>query len=575
MNVQDRLSAMLGVAPASRVPSLVELYQATERHPAAYWLQLAIAAGIAHLGLVLNSTGVVIGAMLVSPLMTPIVQVGVSFSIGHPFLTARAALRTAKSIVFVVGLAALMTRLLPFQEVTAEILARTQPTALDLAVALFCGLAAAFTTARNANDVFTAAAGTAIAISLVPPLCVAGFGIGTANTAVATGSLLLFTANLSAIILVTDVFFLALGFGRAHSGQMESEALKEEDRNTRLYRFFRSPGPARVLTRWHHLRLILPLLFVGIVAFPLGVALERVTWEVNTRKRVAVILDEFEKANRVVRRQSTVSHGAVSVRLTVVGSPAREAALREDLRKRLATAAGCQPSLALEVVPSSEFMNRTIRQSSEQLNRQLAELRYGTGGNGNDAPGAVSSATPFTAVEAAARERCRAFFAWLRETDPAAGWIGWTLSIREEGPVLALRRLAAPTAPPADAALLAAVFARETGLPVTLQEERFPAEVFVSTKPLSDAADLEKGLRLFDSIPERKALHVRLELRDPAGARGAAARRAWTRANEGLARRVQERVSAANLEIVTDSPRWALTLSAGHPVRQAKEEDSQ
>ncbi|MBP7867007.1 MAG: DUF389 domain-containing protein [Acidobacteria bacterium] len=565
MRVQDRLSRLLGIEPENRVGSLIDLYQATERHPLAYWLQLAIAAGIAHLGLVLNSTGVVIGAMLVSPLMTPIVQVGVSFSIGHPYLAARATTRTLKSIVFVVGLAALMTLLLPFQEVTSEILARTQPTALDLAVALFCGLAAAFTAARNAHDVFTAAAGTAIAIALVPPLCVAGFGVGTANAAVATGSLLLFTANLSAIILVTDLFFLALGFGRENSQKVEPEALKDEDRRSLLFRFFGSTRINGVLARWHHLRLILPLLFVVVVAFPLGVALRRVTWEINTKHRVSTVLDDFEKKHRVLRRQSIVSHGAVTVRLTVVGTPGSETALRGELLTRLAAAAGRPPNLALEVIPSSEYMNRSLQQSSEQLNRQLAELRFGM--NGADGPYDVTllAKAPSPALEEALRGRCRAFFTWLGETDPAAGWYGWALEIGDQGDVLTLGRLVGKDTPTADTTLLAAVFEREAGLSVTVREERVDATVFASERPVNGTGSLDPAFRALDGLAAGVPFRARLELRDPAGARGARTRSAWERMNAELTRRAKERFPGDRLDVVADGERWALILLPAAP----------
>lgn len=566
MRVQDRLSRLLGIEPENRAGSLIDLYQATERHPLAYWLQLAIAAGIAHLGLVLNSTGVVIGAMLVSPLMTPIVQVGVSFSIGHPYLAARATSRTLKSIVVVVGLSALMTLLLPFQEVTPEILARTQPTALDLAVALFCGLAAAFTTARNAHDVFSAAAGTAIAIALVPPLCVAGFGVGSANAAVATGSMLLFTANLSAIILVTDFFFLALGFGRENSEKVEAEAIKDEDRRSVLYRLFGSPRVTGVLSRWHHLRLILPLLFVVVVAFPLGVALRRVTWEINTKHRVSAVLDDFEKKHRVLRRQSIVSHGAVTVRLTVVGSPGGETALRGELLTRLAAAAGRTPNLALEVIPSSEYMSRSLRQSSEQLNRQLAELRYGANGIEEPYDATKLASAPSPALEDAIRERCRAFFAWLAATDPTAGWYGWALGIGDRGDVLTLGRLAGKGAPAADTALLSAVFEKEVGLKVTVREERVDATVFASDRPVSRNGPLDEAFRALDGLGVPLPLRLRLELRDPAKARGSAARKAWEAFNAALTTRVRERFGEDRVDLVPDAPRWALVLLPAVPV---------
>lgn len=558
MTIQDRLSIMLGISPDSRVQALADLYQATERHPLAYWLQLTIATGIAYLGLVLNSSGVVIGAMLVSPLMTPIVQVGVSFSIGHSYLAARASLRILKSVGLVMGVAAMMTLLLPFHEVTAEILARTQPTALDLAVALFCGLAAAFTTARTAHDVFSTASGTAIAIALVPPLCVAGFGIGIANPTITTGSLLLFTANISAIILVTDLFFLVLGFSKAAFGQAESRAINEEDRQSPLYRFIGTSRIAKILLRWRRLRLILPLLFVVSVAFPLGLALIQVSWEINTKKRVGAIMDDFEKKYRVLNRQITVSHGAVTVRLTVVDSPGRSMSIRNELLPRLAAAAGQTPSLALDVLPSSEFMSLSLQQSREQLNRQLAEFRLSASGSVKSQGSADPSSILSTELESALRQRCRSFFSWLREKDPASDWIGWELGIGDGVSTLTLRRLAGETSPAADTALLAAVCEKDQGLQVTVREEQIPAEIFTSDKPVTASTELDRIAQMIERALALGTFHVRLELRDPGKAHGKADRQAWEKTNTELARLIKDRLPAEHLEIIPGRPRWSV-----------------
>ena len=101
----DRLAALLGIEPDSRQVNVEKLYLSTEKTPGAYWLQLFIATGIAFLGLTLDSTAVIIGAMLVSPLMTPIVQVGMGFAVGHVHLTLRASVRLLLSIGLVMGAA--------------------------------------------------------------------------------------------------------------------------------------------------------------------------------------------------------------------------------------------------------------------------------------------------------------------------------------------------------------------------------------------------------------------------------------------------------------------------------------
>ena len=84
---------------------------------------------------------------------------------------------------------------------TRALTTRTSPTALDLLVAVFCAIAAAYAQVRSGSDTTATAAGTAIGIALVPPLCVVGYGLGTRSREIASGAALLFTANLCAILL--------------------------------------------------------------------------------------------------------------------------------------------------------------------------------------------------------------------------------------------------------------------------------------------------------------------------------------------------------------------------------------
>lgn len=129
--VQDHVAAMLGVGAAARRDTVVAMLESNARRVPGYWIQLALSTGIATFGLVLNSTAVVIGAMLVSPLMGPLLELGMGFAVGSSLLVLRAALRVVVSVLFVVGGATVITSFVPFHEVTAEVAARTAPTALE------------------------------------------------------------------------------------------------------------------------------------------------------------------------------------------------------------------------------------------------------------------------------------------------------------------------------------------------------------------------------------------------------------------------------------------------------------
>jgi uncharacterized membrane protein len=109
--LRGRLRRLIGIDSNDLQAIAETTYVSTEKFPINYWVYLIIiiSAGIAYFGLVMNSTAVVIGAMLVSPLMTPLVQVGMAFAMGNLYLAVKSMIKFLMSIVFVVLLAALTT----------------------------------------------------------------------------------------------------------------------------------------------------------------------------------------------------------------------------------------------------------------------------------------------------------------------------------------------------------------------------------------------------------------------------------------------------------------------------------
>ncbi|MCB9150421.1 MAG: DUF389 domain-containing protein [Caldilineaceae bacterium] len=175
-----------------------------------FYVLITLASIIAFYGLLQNSAAVIIGAMLVAPLMSPMIAMAHAIVMGNLRMLQRAALSTAAGVVVAVGIAVLFTWLLPTLPPGSEILGRTQPTLLDLIVALASGAAAAYALGRK--EVAAALPGVAIAAALVPPLCVVGYGIGSFRWAIASGAGLLFLTNLASIIVAGAFMFLLLGF---------------------------------------------------------------------------------------------------------------------------------------------------------------------------------------------------------------------------------------------------------------------------------------------------------------------------------------------------------------------------
>src|SRR4051812_37611608 len=173
------------------------------------WILLC-AALLASLGLDTNSTAVIIGAMLISPLMSPILGVGISVAMLDRALLGKSLRNLALAVIISLFASVLYFTLTPLGEVTPELQARTFPTLLDVLVALFGGIAGIISISRR--DQTNAIPGVAIATALMPPLCTAGFGIATKHWNYFLGAFYLFFINAVFISLTTYVVSKYLHF---------------------------------------------------------------------------------------------------------------------------------------------------------------------------------------------------------------------------------------------------------------------------------------------------------------------------------------------------------------------------
>jgi uncharacterized hydrophobic protein (TIGR00271 family) len=163
-----------------------------------YLMMTVISAAIAALGLMLSSPAVVIGAMLVSPMMGPIVALGFSLALLDWRRLKQSLTCLAVGMAVALTVAILLTLLSPLKEPTSEILARTRPNFFDLLIAVFSGVAGAYAVIRQRGETII---GVAIATALMPPVATVGFGIGTGDLSISVGAFYLFMTNLVAIAL--------------------------------------------------------------------------------------------------------------------------------------------------------------------------------------------------------------------------------------------------------------------------------------------------------------------------------------------------------------------------------------
>lgn len=182
-----------------------------------YVLLVLLSCVIATLGLVLDSGPIIIGAMLIAPLMSPILAAALAMVQGDLKRLGRAALSLLLGVALAVGLSAALgwgtaaSGAAFYAELPAEILSRTRPTLFDLFVALAGGLAASYALVQP--HLSATLPGVAIATALMPPVCVIGLGIARGRPDVSGGALLLFLANLAAILFASAAVFASVGFG--------------------------------------------------------------------------------------------------------------------------------------------------------------------------------------------------------------------------------------------------------------------------------------------------------------------------------------------------------------------------
>jgi uncharacterized hydrophobic protein (TIGR00271 family) len=196
-----------------------------------YYLMLSLSAIIATLGLLSNSSPAIIGAMIIAPLMGPIISLAYSIDIFDWKLARRSILTIITGVLLVVFISYLSTRFIGLRIAGSEILSRTSPTLLDLGIAMAAGAAAAFSYTRK--SIINSIAGVAIAVALVPPLAVTGIGLAYGRLAtsevglsltelghysggadIAKGSFVLFATNLLGIIFVACLILLSQGYGQ-------------------------------------------------------------------------------------------------------------------------------------------------------------------------------------------------------------------------------------------------------------------------------------------------------------------------------------------------------------------------
>ncbi|SFF92469.1 TIGR00341 family protein [Salegentibacter agarivorans] len=307
----------LPIFPRATTEEFQELFKVLRENSkttSIYVVMMILSTLIATFGLFANSSPVIIGAMILAPIISPIV----SFAMGMVRYDTNMLKRGIITILIGTGVSLLfssgVTLIIPIKLITSEIDARLSPTLLDMGIAVASGVAAAYAHAKE--GIAKSLAGVAIAVALVPPLAVSGIGIGWWDWQVFSGAFLLYLTNLAGIIMFAGITFLILGFAPFKRAK---------------------------------LGLVYTLILIGMVMVPLSLSFNRIKKEASITREL-----EGSTVNELVIRDVKVRFGdPLRVSLTLVGPENLSGNEMRDIKKQLEEDIG-EP-IHLEVISARGF----------------------------------------------------------------------------------------------------------------------------------------------------------------------------------------------------------------------------
>lgn len=356
-----------------------------------YAFMVVLSCGIATLGLLQNSAAVIIGAMLISPLMGPIINLGMGLATFDLRSVRESLVSLGAGVGLALAIAVPIVWLSPLQEATSEILARTRPTLFDLLVAVLSGLAGAYATVTRKGETIV---GVAIATALMPPLAVVGYGIAVANWAVAGGAAFLFMTNLLAIALAVTIVARWYGFGSTDS-------------------------PKQTV-----LQAILIVTVFALLSVPLGLAL----------KQIALQTQEELTVRTVLEKAATQANGRLSALRVDTGSnvlavdavmmlPSHINGLEETLQRQLSARLGQPAAVRIREVLTADDASIAQQQGTlAELKRSVLALQ--------DAE--TLRVKRQQAAQAEQVQLAQALLPYLGRLVRSDGGAGWTLRLAPE-----------------------------------------------------------------------------------------------------------------------------------------------
>lgn len=317
-------------------------------------LMMVLSLLVAIMGLSANSAALVIGAMLLAPLMQPVLGTAASLSMAMGGPLKRSLLVLVMASVGAIALSYVVALFLRDGPLSTEVLARTSPDARDLIVALAAGAAGAYATARA--DLSASLPGVAIAVALVPPLAVVGMTLEADRWDLSRGALLLYVTNLAAIVVASVVVFLLTGF-----------------------------VPPRRLARTSTRVLMggaMAFGFMVLVAVPLTIASSRAADQARDREDVESAVRDWLSGTGDEVDEIDIDGQNVTIRILGLGPPRPSASLERQIEEILGSSASVEVRWTQALVAPDEDDGPTEREILEAEIALVVDQWLAAGGDG-------------------------------------------------------------------------------------------------------------------------------------------------------------------------------------------------
>jgi cell volume regulation protein A len=317
----NSMSQLFGIRPEEREFRYLEALKASTLAQPQFWVQIFLASVLTVLGLVLNQNAIIIGAALIVPIAWPVIAAGLALVVGDIYFFLKLLAKLTLVAIITAVLSAGLSGLLPFNAVTAEIASRTRATILDFLVAFFAGMTgAAMLFSRRRTVQFLP--GAILAVTLLPPLAVMGFGLGNGlNMEIFRGGAILFTSNFFAAILGASLVYAIVGMTEiAGVEAVRAWKQRELDRpivklmfeRLRLKRIAGKTGSVRS-------RLLVAAVFLLALVIPLQMAFNQLSLEFRARQAISEVEKMFELPGRsaIINSSSNIGEDAIVVRIQI------------------------------------------------------------------------------------------------------------------------------------------------------------------------------------------------------------------------------------------------------------------